>query len=705
VSRSTRSRAVRGALLGVLLGGMASLPASSAPAPAAASLVRADSLVRAGVAGPTIRITGLTPTLAGPKTQVVVRGEVVNNSSAAIAAPTVRLSGSESPLKDRRDVWAWAGGTARSDLQSWDTDDLAGTIAPGASRAFVVRHRLTDSLGDSFAALPIALDAGGTQLPTFITYAAGSPPSDARLHEILLLPVTLRPHRAMFGDYGAARLDAWLAEIGPEGRLTQQLAAAADKPVIWAIDPTLIDAPADIPDARPVEAAAGAAWDRIGPEQKAEVVARRAFREALAKAVSGDDCTVLPVGDADLVAGVGLREATARLRSLVDGGRASGDFAGCRDDIVWPADGLLSTQRAQELAPLMPEGTIGALLGRASSTPAAEGAGGAAWRTADGVPVLAYDDGLSNALLDLGQDDEIGVVTGQRLLADSLAAYAQDPARDREILIAAPRGVDSTGLGVALSRLASAPWTRPAGLTELLTKTGDGDQVADLTPTEVGEHTAIPTPMPTDPQVLARPAMTSGRLAYLSDALDDIAVTAKVRVDGAEQSALWTETLDQLFSARWRADLPEFQGQMRRLRAAGATARGAVQVTPETINFFADTGRLQLTVTNNLDVALTGLKVVLRPQTGLLRVEQAADAVDIGPRSKAVVAVRATALAAGSVPIRASLSARDGSMVGAATTVTVRVRPTGDWIYWSMGGVAGILLVLGVARRRRRRAA
>ena len=73
------------------------------------------------------------------------------------------------------------------------------------------------------------------------------------------------------------------------------------------------------------------------------MVARRAFREALTKAVAGDDCTVLPVGDADLVAGLGIREATARVRSLVGGGRAGGDFAGCRDDIVWPADGLLST--------------------------------------------------------------------------------------------------------------------------------------------------------------------------------------------------------------------------------------------------------------------------------------------------------------------------------------------------------------------------
>jgi hypothetical protein len=35
--------------------------------------------------------------------------------------------------------------------------------------------------------------------------------------------------------------------------------------------------------------------------------------------------------------------------------------------------------------------------------------------------------------------------------------------------------------------------------------------------------------------------------------------------------------------------------------------------------------------------------------------------------------------------------------------VQVRVTPTGDWVYWALGGVAGAILLLGVWRSVRRR--
>jgi len=35
--------------------------------------------------------------------------------------------------------------------------------------------------------------------------------------------------------------------------------------------------------------------------------------------------------------------------------------------------------------------------------------------------------------------------------------------------------------------------------------------------------------------------------------------------------------------------------------------------------------------------------------------------------------------------------------------VQVRVTPTGDWIYWGLGGLAGVILVLGIWRSVRRR--
>ncbi len=658
---------------------------------------------QAGVAetGLTIRIDSITPTVARAGTEVVIQGTIVNDTTRTIAGPVVTLRGSRTGLTTRDEVRTWAsGGDIDAPLATWDTSRISGNLGPGATKDFLLRERLPKKPASATSAYPVELLIPGSRVPTFVVSAGSS--DYPRLRESLVLPVTLRPDRSLFGSYGASRRSAWLAEVGTDGRLTRLVAAAKDLPVIWAVDPTLLDAPAAVADKRPVDPAQGAAWDRIGPDQRAEVAARRTFRDTLVAALAGGDCAILPAADADLAAGAGIPAATSRLRDLVTQGAAVGasQAAQCRTDLVWPADGLVSTQRERELAAYVPGGRIGALLGRGGSTPAPDGTRGPAWHTADETPVLAYDDALSNALVSL-DTDTTGIVTGQRLLADSLALFLQAPNIERQVLIAVPREVDfhGSGLRTALNRWAAGPWATSGSLAELTAAAATGPLVADQTPASVGLSPTIPT----DPSTSATPALTAGRLRYLELALGAVQTTAKIRVDGPEQVALWSQSLTQLCSARWRADPAAFQGAMRRLRDAGTTAQHAVTVTPETINFFADTGRLQITVTNNLDVGLAHIGVELMAMSGWLRLDDQPAPVDIGPHSKAVVVVRATALAAGSVPIRARLTAPDGSEVASGTTVTVRVRPTGDWIYWAMGSVAGVLLVSGVWRTRRSR--
>lgn len=675
---------------------------------AATVLPLAPAASRPGLAAPAVpavavRITALSPTIGGPGSRVVVDGEVVNVGAADVPAPTVTLRGSQTGLTRRGEIAAWAaGGATGIEVTTWDQERLAGTLAPGESRAFTVAGDLLDAPDTPYAALPLALDAGGTRVATFLPVA----PADAYppLEQVVVLPVTMRPHRALFGDFGGSRQAAWLAEIGPDGRLSRLLEAAADAPVAWAIDPTLLAAPEAVAAERPIDPAAGAAWDRIGPHQRTEVAARRAFRQALIDATRGRECFVLPMADADLAAGQSVPTAQGLLRDQVRAGirEAQTNLPACATGILWPADGLLSSARGGELAAYLPNGRPDALLGRAASTPGGSTASVAAWRTANGTPALAYDDALSAALLGLEQDPG-GVVTGQRLLADSLALFLQAPATSRRVLLVGSRDLSFTGTGLreALARLRQAPWLRPASLTALRLAAGDGPVLSDSTPTDVAE----PVDVPRDPVASAAPAITTTRLRTLQHALDQVETTAKVRADGPEQVRLWGSTLTQLLSARWRGDGSQFQGQMRRLRAAGTTAGTAVQVTPETINFFADTGRLQLTVTNTLAVGLNDLRVDLTPLSSWLRLDGAPRTIDVGARSKAVVTVHATALAAGTVPIRARLAAPDGSAVGPDTTVMVRVRPTGDWIYWTMAGVAGVLLLLGVRRSRRGRSA
>jgi hypothetical protein len=67
------------------------------------------------------------------------------------------------------------------------------------------------------------------------------------------------------------------------------------------------------------------------------------------------------------------------------------------------------------------------------------------------------------------------------------------------------------------------------------------------------------------------------------------------------------------------------------------------------------------------------------------------------------VSVRVTALAAGSVPLRTTLTTPDGTVIGQGADVQVRVTPTGNWVYGGLAGVGGLVLLLGIVRTVRRR--
>jgi hypothetical protein len=54
-------------------------------------------------------------------------------------------------------------------------------------------------------------------------------------------------------------------------------------------------------------------------------------------------------------------------------------------------------------------------------------------------------------------------------------------------------------------------------------------------------------------------------------------------------------------------------------------------------------------------------------------------------------------------PTPTTLTTPDGTVIGEGVDVQVQVTPTGDWVYWTLGGVAGIILVLGIWRSVRRK--
>lgn len=204
---------------------------------------------------------------------------------------------------------------------------------------------------------------------------------------------------------------------------------------------------------------------------------------------------------------------------------------------------------------------------------------------------------------------------------------------------------------------------------------------------------------------MAREALTPSRNTALTAALDALAPVAEVRADGAANWAFWTEVSAHAASSRWRADRSLLLPVIASARTAGAQARTAIAVVPDRINFFADSGQLQVTITNDLDVAVEEVQVVLTSLVPSFRLTGTPEPVTIGARSRATVRVPATALAAGSVPIRVRLFSPGEQHIGVDNTVQVRAYPTGSWFYWLLAGVALLLFAAGLWRGRRRRRA
>ncbi len=327
----------------------------------------------------------------------------------------------------------------------------------------------------------------------------------------------------------------------------------------------------------------------------------------------------------------------------------------------------------------------------------------AAARHTSGVPLLGYDERLSGLVTAAGPADQHGAAL-QRLLAETLAVYQEQPATDRELLLALPRGhdTDPAVLTDLLRTLEEAPWLRATGVDELLTRTTRAEPVGLTPPAEEEPDPDVGPGLTAYPEPGA-PALTAARLQSLSRTRAALSGAGELVPRGAVLAGAWDRVLDQALSTRWREDARAWAAPVQEARDAAREVLQGVRINPTTINFLADEGLIQLTVSNDLPVEVSNLRITLTPGNPRLRVVEQPEPVTVGPGSRATVQFRARALAAGEVEVRTTMTTPDGTPVGRPEVMQVRVQPTGAWIYWVLGSVAGIILVLGLWRALRPR--
>lgn len=428
----------------------------------------------------------------------------------------------------------------------------------------------------------------------------------------------------------------------------------------------------------------------------------------------------LPVGDTDTAALLELGTGVGTIASLVGKAPARDLVRPGRTDIAWPqtpspSDGLIESLREVWTSAGEATGLAGADNGRLAGVVVPVHAldealltGSAVRPHPAGPHLIGYDESLSGLAATTGTDGQDGRAV-QRFLAETLAVYQEGPASDRSLVVAIPRHaeVDATRLQALAGVTQEAPWLAETTVSDLLAAaaTEQGASPAALT----GESTiAEPEAGPVTEVGELGGFTLAGQSPLTSERLSRIAL-ARTRVQGVTEIVpgtgqvhrTWERVLDRQFSTAWRDDPQDWGRPVETAQDLATEILAGLSINPTTINLYADEGLMQITVTNDLPVPIDGLQMQVEPGNGRLRILGQPEPITIGPESRATVQFRARAVAAGQVPLHTSLSTPNGTQVGNSEETVVRVQPTGVWIYWLLGGVAGVILVLGLVRALR----
>ena len=705
-----------------LFASAALLAASLLPALPAAFHVAA-----AAVPPVTVSLTNITPTIAVPQAPITITGTVLNPSSVQIASPVVRALIGVRPLTTRKAVSDWATTAVERSVTEAARTSLGPALAPGSLTTFTLTVPATAlSISDSFAVLPLRIDVVGTtpdgssldtaesdlgSVQTFLP-ALSLVKKYEPLSIAWLVPLTLDPDPALHGVNSAARTAAWTKAIGAGSRLDGLIKGTDSTGVTWAIDPAIMGPPqaAAGRDTTTTPSPTASATTAPGQGSVADPVTEATTSLAIRLRAAAPRHTLwsLPYADPDLSALLPLTSGTSALSALI--GRTSNleaTVGPARAGVAWPAGGTLTSEREEQLRLAFSSPGLAAVVTSASTRTSRSGyTDNASRKTNGGLPLLAYDDALSRTFTQTSSSQS-GALTIQRFLADSMALLGERPGTPgRSVLVAAPRTFagDPTVLASFFAAIANAKWLTPTTTEQLLATSGAATPEAAVTtaPTPSPTSSSGASSSATDPLTPGTSPLTSALLLTSASTRSAITGIASIRDDAQLFASRWTDAQDQLLSVRWRGR-PAGPTAIDAATSSAITAvsRG-VRVAPSSVNFFADRGVLQITVVNDLDVPVHDVHLRMTPSQPRLRIEQQPGPLKIGAHSRTNVPLQVTAIAAGLVPIKAVLTTANGTTLGQDAHVDVRVQPTSTWIYWVLGGVAAIILVLGTYRSLRR---
>ncbi|MEY9843225.1 DUF6049 family protein [Streptacidiphilus sp. MAP5-3] len=718
----------------VTVAGVPTFTQSAARAPQAADDAPADAH-----ASVQVTLNTVSPAAPAPDGDVTLSGVVTNRAAGAVNGLHVGVTyGRQMSSRSDIESIASAGGPQQSDPSEIDDpslQDQIGTLAPGASASFSLKVPISKlQLGSSpdgvYSVGVDAQNANGAALGTLPlgitrTFLPVHPSSDtAKPTQVATLwPVTDAPtiQAQTYVDSNGVEqpvlTNDLATSLGPDGRLGQLASIGtqnANLHLTWVVNPDLIDTVYAMTNDYQVltggdTGGANATCNcvRKGSGQDAAKAWLTAMQQALA--AGKPEVVSLPYADPDLASLAHSSTGRQQLSALLPLANTSLGLdrlqVDAEHDVAWPYQGYVDTSVASLAKSMGADKVIvnGASMpdsGNLNFTP------NAARPMGDGMTAVVADNQLTDIFSgDLSTQSEQTAAT-QRFLAETLEITLERPDQQRDVLVQPPREMSTATaqtLVKALSEAQGGKWVQSVNLDDVVN--------AGATP---GANTSVPAPH-------AYPS--SARGSELSGSTINDLSTFQGQLSQLQQILTRPDRLRDPFSAAmvrsvstaWR-DNPA-AGDSYRANMGGylGTLQDSVRLIPKITDVVVpgDNSSATVAVSVENDLEQTVSKMQLRlivEQSPRLRIDSdpVQDVTVAGGRTKTTYRFRVTALANGTVDMKAELSTAqnpDAPFDFMTFQVNVTSVSTGVIAVIASGGLLLVLAGLRLYWKRKKNAA
>jgi hypothetical protein len=640
-----------------------------------------------------LTLTAVNPVVATGDT-VQWRGRLVNRTASPWNDVIVEVRIAASPLLGRFRLQRWIDGQGA--VTSPVTRVVVPLVPAAGSAGWSIRVPTADlGLGLTEAATGVyAIDIRPRGLPegtqvasarSFLTWI----PVDRVVRPsgvVVLVPLTWTPARIENNLF----LNAALAQdISATGRLTRLLTAVAGRRVSWVVDPSLLEAVADLADGARILDSSTAEGERAttpAEEQQAAAWLGRA-REAFI----GADLHALPAGAADVVAMSSGTDPRGVRSAIIRGELRTGELAGRTPSgtVVWAAAGI----NTQILSSVREAGVATIVIPDRALPPAPD-----VFFTPSGVLGAQQDQGRTDARLVL-TDSQLstaisGAGTADAVVAELSMISMELPQAPRTVVLTLPLLASSfTTLSRTLDML-----TDPRSARAVLLRT-----VTDFVPSARGD---VPRREPVYPAEDLADVLPDSYLAAVEDVrsrVEVLAGTAARAQDSAEVRESLLSAVDSGRSILWRTDKKGRTAFLDATLSNLATYESQVTVIgADRITLSGDRGVIPVTLRNELPFAVRITLEVVPTSPLRMILERDPPAVTVAPGERLGIELRVRVVGSGDVGVQMRPVSLTGDRVGPPITIQVGTAAYARVATYFVA-VAFVLLALLVVRNTVRR--